>query len=81
MPLDVPVKKCKASSSGSFLTCILVCLMKWFSLKPAIFSEMSLTYKGILGRQRSHVVTVLITTKFTLPNHVLRDELEFKNLN
>lgn len=56
-------------------------MIKWFSLKPAAFLEISLTYKGIIGRQWSQVITVLITTKFTLPNHMLRDELELKNLN
>lgn len=56
-------------------------VMKWFILKPVIFSETSFTYNGILGKQWSWVGTRLISTKFTLPDHMLHDEVEFKNLN
>lgn len=44
-PLAVPVKKSETSRSGSFLTnpCLQVfgALIRWFSLKPAIFSVTS----------------------------------------
>lgn len=57
-------------------------VIKWFGVEPVMFSEMSLKYKGILGRQWVCAVTGFITTKFTSAYWMLlHNELELKNRN
>lgn len=53
--------------------------LRWFSLKHAEFSEMSLTRKGILEDN-----SLMQQQHYLAPNslyQMLRDELDFKNLN